>query len=88
MYVKPTGLKTPPLLHAAVNGRREMVEWLLSDEPLRLYTEFSKSKAAKNDSRLKLLTTVPGRFESVVSKWLGYQRTHNTVPRCLYKPIS
>ena len=52
-----------------------MVEWLLTDEPLRLYTEFSQSNPeAENDSRMKLLTTVPGRFESVVSKWLGHQR--------------
>ena len=72
MYVKPMGLKTPPLLHASAHGQRGMVEWLLTDEPLRLYTEFSQSD--ENDSRLKLLTTVPGRFESVVSKWLGYQR--------------
>ena len=76
MYVKPTGLKTPPLLHAALRGRREMVEWLLSDQPLQLYTEFSKSKAAKEDSRLKHLRTVPGRFESVVSKWLGNRSKH------------
>ena len=62
-----------------------MVEWLLSDEPLRLYTEFSRSKAAENDSRLKLLTAVPGRFEKMVSKWLGYQRKNNAI---LLQPLS
>ncbi|MBE3047427.1 hypothetical protein IMZ48_33925 [Candidatus Bathyarchaeota archaeon] len=54
----------------------------MTDEPLRLYMEFSQStKEAENDSRMKLLATVPGRFESVASKWLGYQRK-------FYKQIS
>ena len=69
MYVQPRGLKASPVLHAALHGQREMVEWLLGDEPLKLYTQFSKK--ADDDSRLKHLNAAPGRFESVVSKWLG-----------------
>lgn len=53
-----------------------MVEWLLSDEPLNLYTEFSQSKVAEEDSRLEHLTSTPGRFEFVVSKWLGNRSRH------------
>lgn len=71
MRVSPMGLKTPPLLHAAVKAQREAVEWLLSEEPLKLYVEYSQSKAAREDSRLKHLTTAPGRFENVVARWLG-----------------
>lgn len=71
MRLNPMGLRTPPLLHAAAHGRREAVEWLMSEEPLKLYVEYSQSKAAREDSRLKHLTTVPGRFENVVARWLG-----------------
>jgi len=73
LFVKATGLKTPPLLHAAVAGTVESVEWLLSDAPLRLYTEFAKSKAAREDSRFKHLAQGPGGFEGAVARWLGNQ---------------
>jgi hypothetical protein len=73
LFVKTTGMKTPPLLHAAVSGRIESVEWLLSDAPLRLYTEFAKSKAAREDSRFKHLAQGPGGFEGAVARWLGNQ---------------
>ena len=43
----------------------------MSEEPLKVYVEYSQSKAAREDSRLKHLTTVPGRFENVVARWLG-----------------
>ncbi|KFA50832.1 hypothetical protein S40293_05813 [Stachybotrys chartarum IBT 40293] len=71
MVFKPTGLKTPPLLHAALGGNLEAVEFFLGDTPHRLYAEFGKSKAAKEDPRLKHLKESPTGFERTVSKWLG-----------------
>jgi hypothetical protein len=71
MVVKTTGLKTPPLLHAALGGRLESVEFFLSDAPHRIYGEFGKSRIAKEDSRLKHLKDSPGGFDRAISKWLG-----------------
>ncbi|KAM5381008.1 hypothetical protein ACJZ2D_003123 [Fusarium nematophilum] len=71
MVVKTTGLKTPPLLHAALGGSVESVEFFLGDAPHRLYGEFGKSKAAREDSRLKHLKESPGGFDRAISKWLG-----------------
>lgn len=71
MVVKTTGLKTPPLLHAALGGSLESVEFFLGDAPHRLYSEFGKSKAAREDSRLKHLKESPGGFDRAISKWLG-----------------
>ncbi|KAK5990707.1 hypothetical protein PT974_08976 [Cladobotryum mycophilum] len=71
MVVKTTGIKTPPLLHAALGGNLEGVEFFLSDAPHRLYAEFSKSKTAKEDPRLKHLKESPGGFDRAISKWLG-----------------
>lgn len=71
MVVKTTGLKTPPLLHAALGGSLESVEFFLGDAPHRLYGEFGKSKAAREDSRLKHLKESPGGFDRAISKWLG-----------------
>lgn len=71
MVVKTSGLKTPPLLHAALGGHIDGVEFFLSDTPHRLYSEFSKSKASSEDSRLKHLKETPGAFDRAVSKWLG-----------------
>lgn len=71
MVVRTTGLQTPPLLHAALGGRIEAVEFFLSDKPHRLYSEFAKSKAAAEDPRLKHLIQSPVGFDRVISKWLG-----------------
>ncbi|RFU74893.1 ankyrin repeat [Trichoderma arundinaceum] len=71
MVVRTTGLQTPPLLHAALGGRIEAVEFFLNDKPHRLYTEFAKSKAASEDPRLKHLTESPAGFDRAISKWLG-----------------
>ena len=71
--VKSTGLKTPPLLHAALKGNIESLEWFLGDAPLRNYVEFGKSKGALNDPSLKHLADAPGGIERAVSKWLGIQ---------------
>ncbi|KAH7163089.1 hypothetical protein B0J13DRAFT_634299 [Dactylonectria estremocensis] len=71
MVVKTTGLKTPPLLHAALGGSIESVEFFLGDAPHKLYSEFGKSKAAREDSRLKHLKDSPGGFDRAISKWLG-----------------
>jgi len=69
-------MKTPPLLHAALAGSIESVEWFLSDAPHRHYAEFGKSKAARNDGRLKHLNQASGGFERSVSRWLGLQSKH------------
>ncbi|KAL7913161.1 ankyrin repeat-containing domain protein [Trichoderma velutinum] len=71
MVVRTTGLETPPLLHAALGGRIEAVEFFLSDKPHRLYSEFAKSKTAAEDPRLKHLIQSPVGFDRVISKWLG-----------------
>ncbi|KAI9171446.1 ankyrin repeat [Paramyrothecium foliicola] len=71
MAVKTSGLQTPPLLHAALGGSLESVEFFLSDAPHRLYGEFGKSKAARDDVRLKHLKDSPGGFDRSISKWLG-----------------
>ncbi|OPB42070.1 hypothetical protein A0O28_0031870 [Trichoderma guizhouense] len=71
MVVRTTGLQTPPLLHAALGGRIDAVEFFLSDKPHRLYSEFAKSKAAAEDPRLKHLIQSPVGFDRVISKWLG-----------------
>lgn len=78
-FIKPTGLGTPPLLHAAAEGQREAVEWFLSDEPLKLYLKYSQSKAAKEDSRIAHLAASPGGFRSAVTKWLGDRSEFNTI---------
>jgi hypothetical protein len=71
--VKATGMKIPPLLHAALEASTESVEWFLSDAPLRYYVEFGNSKAAREDPKLKHLSQAPGGFDRAVSKWLGVQ---------------
>jgi hypothetical protein len=71
MAVKTSGLKTPPLLHAALGGSLESVEFFLSDAPHRLYGDFGKSKSARDDVRLKHLKDSPGGFDRSISKWLG-----------------
>jgi hypothetical protein len=52
------------------------VEWFLSDTPLRHYLAFTKSKAARDDVRLKHLAQAPGGFEGAISKWLNDQSEH------------
>ncbi|PWI66622.1 hypothetical protein PCL_04760 [Purpureocillium lilacinum] len=71
MVTRTTGLRTPPLLHAALGGSLEGVEFFLSETPHRLYGEFGKSKVARDDPRLKHLKESPKGFERAISKWLG-----------------
>ncbi|KAL0936521.1 ankyrin repeat protein [Colletotrichum truncatum] len=73
MVVRSTGMKTPPLLHAALEGSLSSVEWFLSDAPHRHYTDFGKSKAAREDHRFKHLIQSPGGYDRAVSTWLGIQ---------------
>ncbi|GAB1310959.1 Ankyrin repeat protein [Madurella fahalii] len=70
---KPAGTETSPLLLAALAGRIESVEWFLSDTPLRHYLTFVKSKAARDDLRLKHLEQAPGGFDGAISSWLNDQ---------------
>lgn len=71
MVVRTVGLKTPPLLHAAMGGSIDAVEFFMSEAPHRLYAEFAKSKAGKEDKRLDVLRKNPAGFDRAVSKWLG-----------------
>ncbi|TGJ87446.1 hypothetical protein E0Z10_g1316 [Xylaria hypoxylon] len=73
LVVKPTGSKAPPLLTAALKGSIESVEWFLGDAPMRHYREFSTSKVAREDPRLKHLNESPGGFDRAIAKWLGIQ---------------
>lgn len=79
MVVRSTGMKTPPLLHAALNGNIASVEWFLSDAPHRHYTDFGKSKTAREDPRLKHLSQSPGGFDRAISKWLGIQSKYAAI---------
>lgn len=67
------GTETSPLLLGAFVGRIETVEWFLSDTPLRHYLTFAKSKAARDDEKLKHLARAPGGFDAAISKWLDDQ---------------
>jgi hypothetical protein len=51
----------------------ESVEWFLSDIPLRHYLDFAKSKAARDDTRLKHLSQSSGGVDKAISKWLNGQ---------------
>jgi ankyrin repeat protein len=64
------GIKTSPLILAALAGCIESVEWFLSDTPLRLYTKFASSKRAAEDARMKHLSEQPGGIDKAVSDWL------------------
>lgn len=75
MVRKPGGTQTSPLLLAALDGRIESVEWFLSDTPSRHYLAFAKSKAAREDAKLKHLAQAPGGVDGAISKWLNDQRT-------------
>ncbi|KAK7211422.1 hypothetical protein V2G26_018600 [Clonostachys chloroleuca] len=71
MISRASGLKTPPLLYAALGGSFESVQFFLSDVPHRLYTEFSKTETALLDPRIQHLTQQQGAFDRAVGKWLG-----------------
>lgn len=85
MVVRTSGIQTPPLLHAALGGRLESVEFFLSDVPHRLYTEFSKTKQAREDPRLKLLMDAPGGFNRAISKWLGADSKCCSISYAMYQ---
>lgn len=82
MVIRTSGVQTPPLLHAALGGRLESVEFFLSDVPHRLYSEFSKTKQAREDSRFKHLMDAPGGFNRAISKWLGADSEYRISSRC------
>lgn len=71
MVVRSTGVRSPPLLYAALGGYIENVEFFLGDAPHRLYKEFAKSEVGREDQRLKHLRTSPGGIDRVITKWLG-----------------
>ncbi|KAE9978534.1 hypothetical protein EG327_007387 [Venturia inaequalis] len=69
MHVAQTGPKTSLALVAAHQGSIESVEFLLSDTPIRLYSEFAK--AFEDDKRLNHLSKTSGGISNAVSKWLA-----------------
>lgn len=77
MISRASGLKTPPLLYAALGGSFESVQFFLSDVPHRLYTEFSKTETALLDPRIQHLTQQQGAFDRAVGKWLGIDGESN-----------
>jgi len=68
-----------PLLTAARAACIESVEWFLTDIPLRLYQEFVKSKAAREDPRLKHLNQAPEGLEKAIAKWLNNHSKDNQI---------
>ncbi|KAF2436400.1 ankyrin repeat protein [Tothia fuscella] len=67
-HIQAASDKTSPLLHAANFARRiESVEFMLSDTPLRLYSEFAQANT--DDKRLKTLNKASGGFEAAIAKW-------------------
>ncbi|CVL06999.1 related to ankyrin repeat protein [Fusarium mangiferae] len=71
MVVHPTGIKAAPLLHAALFGALESVEYFLSDAPYRHYSEFGKSMVAREDPRMQHFVDDPTGFERAISTWLS-----------------
>lgn len=69
MHFAQTGPKTSLVLIASHQGSIESVEFLLSDTPIRLYSEFAK--AFEDDKRLKHLSKASGGISNAVSKWLA-----------------
>jgi len=68
---RATGNRSSPLLYAAKQGSIESLEWFMGDAPMRCYNEFGRSKAAREDSRLRHLSQAPGGFDRAVSRWLS-----------------
>ncbi|KAF4634032.1 hypothetical protein G7Y89_g4076 [Cudoniella acicularis] len=58
----------PPLLQAAVKGSVELVEWFMSDAPMRRYNEFAEKN--KNDKRVKTLEESGKGFNKTIGTWL------------------
>jgi ankyrin repeat protein len=69
MHVAQTGTKTSLVLIAARLASIESVEFLLSDTPVRLYSEFAKTY--EDDKRLKHLSKASGGLNNAVSNWLA-----------------
>jgi len=82
------GTKTSPLLTAALAGCLESVEWFLSEIPLRHYLEFAKSKAAREDLRLKHLGQTPGGIEGAITKWLDDQSEFYCILMTIYRKVN
>lgn len=77
-----TGLYAPPVLVAAKDGNLDSVEYFLGDAPHRFYSEFGRSKTAREDSRLKHLKDSPGGYDRAISRWLGAD-SELTRPQCM-----
>ena len=71
MVTRTSGMRSPPLLHAALAGSLESVEFFLSETSHKVYVEFGKSKAAREDMRFRHLKDSPGGYDRAIGKWLG-----------------
>ncbi|PPJ55848.1 hypothetical protein CBER1_07442 [Cercospora berteroae] len=82
---QPFEAHRPPFLEACRANSLDMVEWFLSDAPMRSYKEFAK--ANKDDKRIKLLGEAKGGFEATVAKFLN-TRANLAIHCCLLtKPL-
>ena len=70
----------PPLLKAAHFASQEVIEWLLSDSPVRCYNTFAE--ANKDDKRLKQLGLSKTGFQGTVEKFLN-ARSHTVIHCCI-----
>ncbi|KAK4541342.1 hypothetical protein LTR36_008100 [Oleoguttula mirabilis] len=69
-----------PLLVAAHQGSLKLVEWFLSDAPMRCYKSFSETYA--DDKRLQRLAQVTGGFATSVKNFLA-SRSELSIHCCL-----
>ncbi|KAL5114283.1 hypothetical protein ACEQ8H_007852 [Pleosporales sp. CAS-2024a] len=70
---QPADVDHPPLLHAAMMGVIDSVEWLCTDSVLRCYSEFTNDHG--DDMRIQNLAKTQGGTEATISKWLSL-RSH------------
>ncbi|WPH02991.1 Hypothetical protein R9X50_00586300 [Acrodontium crateriforme] len=69
-----------PLLESAYFNSLKLVEWFLSDAPMRCYKVFSDN--CKEDKRLIHLSKAKGGFKESVSKFLG-ERSQLIIHACI-----
>lgn len=84
--VAPTPTQqTPPLLDTINKGSLELVEWWLSDAPIRCYKEFAE--ANREDKRIYRLTQSKIGFEGAAQKFLA-TRSHLAIHCAVMAPAS
>lgn len=76
---------TPPLLQSILDSSLEIVEWWLSDAPMRCYREFAE--ANKADKRIYRLMQSDDGFEGSVRKYLA-RRSHLAIHCAVLAPLT